>query len=422
MAAPGLRIEQLTTGDEVVTGQIVDTNAAWLSERIFELGAYPARRVTVGDVLDELVAALREAAARAEVVLVSGGLGPTLDDRTAEAASVAYGLPLVTDEAQLARLKARFAAAGRTFTENNARQVRFPAGAEVLENALGTAPGFVIPAAPGRGEVWFFPGVPREFQGLVETRLLPRLRARLEAMGVYRHRIVLPCYGLAESHLDARIRPLLPEHPHVRYGTRTRFPENWAILVGEGTSAAEARERCEALAARARPVLGHALYGEDGRSFAAVTLDALRARGWRVGFAESLTAGLAAALLAEVPGASDVLLGSSVTYATALKHAWLGVPEEVLDAGVVSEACARAMAEGARTATGADLAVALTGWADAGGGEPGTVWAAIAGQGETLAFCRRFPFDRNQVRRAAAYLALDLLRRRALGLEDRESR
>jgi nicotinamide-nucleotide amidase len=417
--APALRIEQISTGDEVVTGQIVDTNAAWLSEQVFELGAYMARRTTVGDVREEIVAALREAASRADVVAVTGGLGPTLDDLTAESAAEAFGCPLVLDEEQFARLRARFAAMGRTFTENNARQAMIPGGAEVLPNEWGTAPGFVVPAGPGRGEVWFFPGVPREFQGLVERFLLPRLRARLAAAGVHRHRIILPCYGLAESHLDARIRPLLPDHPFVRYGTRTRFPENWAVFVGEGESDEVARARCEALVARAREVLGPSVYGEEGRSFAAVTLDALRARGWRVGLAESLTAGLAASLLAEVPGASDVLLGSAVTYAEALKTRWLGVPAATLATdGVVSEACARAMAEGARDATGADVAVSLTGWADAGGaGEAGTVWAAIAGAGETRAVCRRFPLARNRVRLAAAYLALDLLRRRALGLE-----
>jgi PncC family amidohydrolase len=166
-------------------------------------------------------------------------------------------------------------------------------------------------------------------------------------------------------------------------------------------------------------VLGPAVYGEAGQSFAAATLDALRGRGLRVAFAESLTAGLAAALLAEAPGASDVLVGSSETYAEDLKRRWLGVPALVLATdGAVSVACARAMAEGALRTSGADVAVALTGWADAGGGgEAGTVWAAIAGAGETRAIRQRFPFGRNEVRRAAAYLALDLLRRRALGLE-----
>ena len=414
-----MRIEQLTTGDEVVTGQIVDTNAAWLSERLFELGAYVARRATVGDVLEEIVAALREAAARADVTIVSGGLGPTIDDRTAEAASVAFGRPLVCDEAQLERLRARFAAAGRTFTENNARQAWVPDGAGVITNEFGTAPAFVVPAAGGLGEVWFLPGVPREFKGLAEAHLLPRLRERLAAAGIHRHRIVLPCYGLPESHLDARIRPLLADHPFVRFGTRVRFPEVWANFVGEGTTGDEARARCEALADRAREVLGAAVYDLSGRSFAEVTLEALRHRGWRVAFAESLTAGLAAALLAEVPGASEVLLGSSVTYAEALKASWLGVPPELLaHEGAVSEACATAMAEGALRASGADVAVALTGWADAGGtGEAGLVWAAIAGRGETRALRVRLPFARNMVRRAAAFLAHDLLRRRALGLE-----
>jgi PncC family amidohydrolase len=222
--------------------------------------------------------------------------------------------------------------------------------------------------------------------------------------------------------MDQAVRPLLERHPHVRYGTRTTFPENHVKLLAEGASAAEAEGRCEALEREVREALGVSVYGGADDTFAGATLAALRTRGWKVCFAESLTAGAAAALLAEAPGASDVLLGSSVTYASGLKERWLGVPSALIETeGVASEACAIAMAEGALRASGADVAVSLTGYAGPGGGPEGlpagTVFAAIAGGGPTRALMRRFPFGRNQVRQGAAYLALELLRRRALGTE-----
>jgi len=418
-----MHIELLTTGDELVSGQILDTNSPWLMDRFFAFGETVRRKVAVGDELDDIVAALREAAARADLVIVSGGLGPTLDDLTVEAASRAFGHEPVVDEAQMERIRAYFASRGRVVTENNARQARVPSGAEVLGNDFGTATAFVLHEREHRCELWFLPGVPRELKGLCEQHLFPRLRERLSAVGVFRSYRAVKCYGIAEAHMDAAVRPLLARHPHVRYGTRTTFPENHVKLLAEGESPAEARSRCEALEREVRETLGPVVFGGADDTFPGVTLAALRARGWKVAFAESLTAGLAAAMLAETPGASDVLLGSSVTYASALKERWLGVPHDVLaHDGAVSEACARAMADGVLAESGADVAVSLTGYAGPEGGPDGlpagTVFAAIAGGGQpTVVRQVRQPFGRNEVRRGAAYLALDLVRRRALGLD-----
>lgn len=414
-----MRIELLTTGDELVSGQIVDTNSPWLMDRFFALGEGVARKVAVGDDLEEIVRALRDAAARAELVIVSGGLGPTLDDLTVEAASAAFRREPVTDPAQLDRLRSFFARIGRPLTADNERQARVPGGSEVLYNDFGTATPFVL--TEGSCELWFLPGVPRELKALAEKYLFPRMRSRLEAAGIHRCYRAVKCYGIAESQMDAIVRPLLARHPHVRYGTRTTFPENHVKLLAEGASPAEARERCEVLEAEVREALGPSVFGGADDTFPSVVLAALRSRGFKVCFAESLTAGLAASTLAEAPGSSEVLLGSSVTYAPELKQRWLGVPAELTGPEtVVSEACARAMAEGALQASGADLAVSLTGWAGPGGGPDGTpagtVCAAIAGAGPTRSLTRRLPFGRPEVRLGAAYLALDLLRRRALGL------
>lgn len=415
-----MHIELLTTGDELVSGQILDTNSPWLMDRFFAFGETVRRKVAVGDELADIVEALRDAAARSDLVIVSGGLGPTLDDLSVEAASTAFGHESVVDAAQLERIRAYFASRGRTLTANNERQARVPSGAEVLGNDFGTATSFVL--HEGRCELWFLPGVPRELKGLCEQHLFPRLRERMAATGVHRCYRAVKCYGIAEAHMDAAVRPLLARHPHVRYGTRTTFPENHVKLLAEGGSADEARARCESLEREVADALGPVVFGGADDTFPGVTVAALRARGWKVAFAESLTAGLTAGLLAEAPGASDVLLGSSVTYASALKERWLGVPRDVIaQHGAVSEACAKAMAEGALAASGADVAVSLTGYAgpEAGpeGLPAGTVFAAIAGSGPTVMHQVRLPFGRNEVRRGAAYLGLDLARRRALGIE-----
>ncbi len=414
-----MRIEMLATGDELVTGQLADTNTTWLGGSLFDIGERLARTTVIGDDLDEIVAALREVAARAEVVVVSGGLGPTVDDRSVEAACLAFGRQPILQQGELARIRARFETLGRSFTPNNERQALVPSGAEVLGNEWGTATAFVIHEASSGAELWFLPGVPAELQALAGAHLLPRLHARIAASGVCRCHREVRCFGIPESHMDQAVRRLLDAHPHVRYGTRVHFPEAYVRLLAEGDTPQEAEARCDAMERDVRQALGPVVFGGEGDSLAGVTVAALKSRSWKVCFAESLTGGLSAATLANVPGASDVLLGSSVTYDPSLKARWLGVPAEVLETdGPVSEACARLMAEGALQASGADVAVSLTGWAGPGGGDEatpvGTVYAAIAGGGQpTLVLHQIFPYGRNGIRRAAAHLALDLLRRRA---------
>jgi len=421
-----MRIEMLATGDELVTGRLADTNSQRLAGMFFNLGERLHRTTVVGDEMDEIVSALREAAARADVVIVSGGLGPTLDDLSVDAACTAFGLTPRMDEAQLERIRQRFERLGRAFTPNNDRQARVPEGSDVLGNDFGTATAFMVPvrSTARTSEVWFFPGVPAELEGIARAHLLPRLRRRIEADGVFHAHREVKCLGIPESHLDQAVRPLLESHPHVRYGTRVHFPEAHARLVASGTSQAEAEERCERIAREVGAAIGRAVFGGEEDTLPSVTVRALMDRSWKICFAESLTAGLAAATLAEAPGASGVMVGSSVTYANDLKERWLGVPREILDRdSAVSEACARAMAEGALRASGADLAVALTGYAGPEGGAdgtpPGTFYAAIAGGGgPTVVKQRRIAYGgREEVRRGAAFLALDLARRRALGEE-----
>jgi nicotinamide-nucleotide amidase len=408
-----LLVELLSTGDELLTGQVVDTNSAWLMDRLWDLGILVKRKTLVGDDRADLEAAVRECCGRADAVVMSGGMGPTEDDLTAEVVAGVLGVPLELHAPSLAAIEARFASFGRTMTPNNARQARVPRGAEVHPNRHGTAPGFSV--GVGRATLTCLPGVPGEFKGLCTEVVLPRLAARLGAVPAAR---LVKLFGVPESHADQTMRPVMddPANRDVRFGYRAHFPEvhlKWMV------SGAGAEARATAIEARVRALFGEAVWGAGKDELPALVVARLTARGERVALAESCTGGLLAGLLTAVSGASSVLDLGVVAYADAMKARVLGVPEQVLAAhGAVSEPVARAMAEGARRLGGAAWGVGITGIAGPTGGTPekpvGTVHLALAGAAGIQAWARRYPGDRERVRRAAAYDALDQLRR-ALG-------
>lgn len=414
-------IELLLTGDELLSGSIADANGSWLAERIFSLGGWVRRITIVGDDFDDLRKALSAAAQRASLVVVSGGLGPTLDDRSVDAACAAFDRqPIVVPE-ELARLEERFRRRGRALTPNNERQARIPSGAEALGNDFGAATAFVVRTDAPPCELWFLPGVPSEFRGIVEQKLLPRVASLAAKRGRHRCVRVIPTFGMPESHVDHRIAPLLADHPEVAYGIQNRLLENRVRLMVEAESAEDAERLCNERAEAIRAALGDAVFGDGEVSLPEVTLAALTERGLEVCFAESLTAGWAASLFASAPGASEALLGSFVTYSDAMKERLLGVSPEILrKEGAVSASCAQAMAEGALQRSGADVAVSLTGWAGPSGGNekdpPGTIYAGVATPRGSTALRRVVPYGRQGIRHAAAHWALDLVRRSALGL------
>src|SRR3954463_1568863 len=221
-----MRIEILCTGDELLNGTIADTNSPWFMNRLFELGELVTRTTVVGDDRQELVSSMREVSARADAVLVSGGLGPTADDLTAACAAEAAGVPLVEDARAMESLRARFAKRNLELTANNARQAQVPQGAEVVLNPVGSAPMFILTL--GRCTLFFVPGVPREYQALVGQEVLPRLAAMLgrEAGRPVRKVRVLKTVKIFESHLDAVVMPIAARHPRIRVGYRTHAPEN----------------------------------------------------------------------------------------------------------------------------------------------------------------------------------------------------
>ncbi len=405
-----IAVELLSTGDELLTGQVVDTNSTWLMDRLWDLGVMVRRKTLVGDDRQDLLAAVRETTARADLVVMSGGMGPTEDDLTAECVAAVLGVPLELHEPSRQVIAERFRKLGRTLTPNNEKQARFPRGAEVIPNRFGSAPGFRVTV--GRGELVCLPGVPVEYRGLCDEWVLPRLAARLGEVPAAR---VVKLFGVPESHADHAMRPVMddPASAGVRFGFRAHWPEVHVKWTVPGPDAAA---RADALLARVRGIFGDAVFGEGKQELPELVVGRLAARGERVALAESCTGGLVAELVTSVPGASAVLDLGVVTYANEAKERILGVPAALLAAhGAVSEPVARAMAEGARAAAGAAWGIGVTGIAGPSGGTPekpvGTVHLALAGPAGTQAAVRLYRGDRERIRRQAAFEALDLLRR-----------
>lgn len=394
----------LTIGDELLSGEVVDTNASWLDGQLAEWGWIVRRHTTVLDDVEAISAALLEAAGAAELVVVSGGLGPTQDDVTLAALARALGVGLVEHAPTVASLRARAERLGRALTPNNLRQAQVPAVGEVLPNAVGTAPAFT--ARLLGAEVYLLPGVPRELRYLAEHVVRPRVSRGQPA--VYRR--TLKVIGLGESQLEHALGSAVGGWTGVRVGFRTLGVENHLKL------AASSPEGLAPAVEAARAALGAQVFGEDEQTIEAVVLAALSARGQTLATAESCTGGLVSQRLTRVPGASSALLGGAVVYANALKVSLAGVPEALLIAhGAVSEPVARALAEGIRARAQATWGVSTTGIAGPGGGTPekpvGLVWIAVAGPDRTEARELRLGGEREQIQAGAAAHALELLRR-----------
>jgi nicotinamide-nucleotide amidase len=417
-----MRVEFLCTGDELVTGLVADTNSTYGEARLFELGVKVQRVQLVGDVRADITRALLEASARADLVLVSGGLGPTSDDFTAECAAEAAGVPLVEHPEVLGWLKERYAKRGMPMNAGALRMARVPQGAEVVRNPEGSAPMFILRLGDSR--LFFVPGVPREYRALVDGELLPRVREALEREPgrVYRAFRLLRTVGIPESQLDARVAPLAAKHPRVVFGFRTHAPENHLKLMAEAPSQAEADAALAAAEADCRAELGTLVFGADAEEYAPVVVKLLRQAGVTLAAAESCTGGLVAQWVTAVPGASDVFIGGAVSYSEKMKRAWVGVPAEVLALHTaVSRQTAVAMAEGVRAVCGSTLGISVTGYAGPGGGteqDPvGTVYIALAAEGHPTRGERlSLTGDRDRVRLFAASNVLELVRQHLLSL------
>ncbi|MDR7556355.1 MAG: competence/damage-inducible protein A [Armatimonadota bacterium] len=406
-----MRAELISVGTELLLGQITDTNAAYLARLLASYGVDLPYKQTVGDNLDRLQAALRLALSRADLVITTGGLGPTEDDLTVEAVAAVLGVPLVYDEAVARDIAAFFAQRRRQPPEAVFRQARIPQGARVIPNRRGTAPGLMVPA--DGCTLFLFPGVPHEMEGLVADGLIPWLAAR--SGGVVIRSRVLRIAGLGESVVEERVRDLIHgTNPTV--APLAKLGEVHLRITAKGApDAVEAMLTEMEAALRAR--LGDAVFGLDDETLQEATARLLLERGKTLAVAESCTAGLVTARLADRPGASAFLLAGYVPYSNEAKVRDLEVPTALLaEHGAVSAPVAVAMAEGARRRTGADLGLAVTGIAGPSGGSEakpvGLVYVALASTGPHRVEEVRFGANlaRGTVRHLAAQTALNLLR------------
>lgn len=419
-ANPIVSAEILATGEEIRTGALVDSNSAFIAEKLELCGVKVMRLNAIGDELDQLTAILREIGSRADVSVVTGGLGPTVDDLTAQAAADAAGVGLRMDPAALASIEDFFRRRNRSMNPSIRKQAMLPDGAEVLFNPVGTAPGFQLRI--GSCRFFFLPGVPFEMKRMLADHVLPRMTTLLGGRREARRVKTLSCFGLTESLTGERLDGLEKEFPGVRLGLRARFPEIQVKLYGSGADEVRVAGELDQAAAFARERLGDILFTDSGESMEAVVGRLLRERNATLAAAESCTGGLIAHRLTEVAGSSDYFLLAAVTYADAAKTRVLGVGQETLTrCGAVHADTARDMAVGVRRLAGATYGIATSGIAGPTGGNAekpvGTVCIGLATPGQALGYRFHLNYGRRSMnKKMFAMKALDVLRRELLGL------
>jgi competence/damage-inducible protein CinA-like protein len=418
LRAESMQAEILATGDEIRSGALIDTNSAFIAEVLEQNGLQVTRHQSVGDDMGMLAAVIAEISRRADVAVVTGGLGPTLDDMSAAAAARAAGLELVLDVRALEDIENFFRERNRSMANSNRKQAYLPKGSVTLYNPVGTAPGFQIKI--GRCEFFFLPGVPYEMKKILTEQVSPRLQTLQGSQRQYCLIRTLSSFGLPESSVGEMVADLETQFPAVKLGLRAKFPEIQVKLYSRRRNQRAGQADLDAAAQWVARQLGNHLFSANGRSMEAVLGELLRARQATVAVAESCTGGLVANWLTNVAGSSDYFLLSAVTYANAAKVRVLGVsPDTLAQFGAVHEETAREMAVGVRQVAGATYGLATTGIAGPSGGSAdkpvGTVCIGIA-TAERI-FSRRLSFffgKRLMNKRIFAMAALDMLRRALL--------
>lgn len=408
--------EIVSVGTELLMGQIVNTDAQFIASHLAPLGYRALYQVTVGDNPARLAGVVQSALARADVVLFTGGLGPTDDDLTKETVAQALGLEVAVVPEEEARLRAYFASRGKEMTPNNLKQARFPTGSIILPNPNGTAPGCIM-EADGKAAI-LMPGPPRELYPMFHDHVLPYLEKR---SGVRLHSRELRIFGMGESELTYRLRDLIAAQTNPTIAPYVKTSEVTLRVTAQCQDDAEGERLVAPVIDAILARLGSIVYSTNGESLPALCVRLLLRQGATLAVAESCTGGMLASSIVDIPGCSACFLEGAVTYANGAKVRRLGVSEGTLATdGAVSLACAQQMAEGLRAATGATYALATTGIAGPDGGTPekpvGLVYVALAGPGRTEVRKLCLSGDRTRIRTAATLHALDLLRRSLLGL------
>ncbi|WP_297722018.1 competence/damage-inducible protein A [Intestinimonas sp.] len=411
--------ELIAVGTELLLGNIANTDAQMISQGLSAMGINVYYHTVVGDNPDRLRAAVEVAKGRADILITTGGLGPTCDDLTKQTLSAAFGLPLVFHQPSADRIADYFRRLhpDRPMTENNLQQAMLPQGCTVFENDWGTAPGCAFES--GGIRVLMLPGPPRECRAMFEHRALPYLQSLSDGVILSR---TLKLFGIGESAMEAKLREKMNAMTNPTLAPYAKEGECELRITAHAPDADAARALIAPVEADIRTLFGPLIYGADVKNLESAVLQLLKDRGLTLGSAESCTGGLIAKRITDLPGASAVFRGGVVSYTDAVKHNVLGVPQDLLDQyGAVSPQVAQAMAQGARKALGCDLAVSTTGVAgpdsDDWGNPVGLVYAALAGPD----FCQVKTLHlgasgRAGIRNRAAHHAFDLVRRHLTGL------
>jgi nicotinamide-nucleotide amidase len=410
-----MKIEIVCTGDEVLTGKIVNTNFSYISQRLEDAGLSVHWGTTVGDDRETLLAAFGLAAGRADAVIVNGGLGPTVDDLSQEVAARAAGVDLVLNEAWLATMESYFARRSRVMPPNNRKQAMLPSTAEILDNPIGTACGFAVDI--GKARFFFTPGVPRELRRMLEEQVIPRLLAKSGLQSTI-HLKRFHSYGIGESHADtllAGLEDMVPDRS-VKLGFRAHYPQLETKLTVRGTDKADVDRKLAPVVAEVRKRLGNFILAEDDQTLEGVVLSALTARQATLAVAETFTGGQIAARLAPLPGAEAVFRRGVVSRDLGQLGAAIGLDAPIAE---IAKETAEAAARAVRAVTGASHALAVLVDLDEGADRiefGGTICIGIATDGETVSRRARVIGGRDWVRLGAIELGLDCLRRHLQGL------
>jgi nicotinamide-nucleotide amidase len=411
--------EIIAIGSELLTPFRQDTNSLYITAQLNSLGVEVGFKTIVGDDFKDLVRVIMAALSRADILVLSGGLGPTEDDLTREAVAESLGLPLRRDPEIVRAIERRFAEHGWKMSPNNVKQGDVITGATVLPNANGTAPGqWITGKADGTEKIIvLLPGPPNELKALFESSVLERLRAKVPKQSIATR--VLKITGMGESACDARVAPIYKRFTDVRTTILAAPGEIQLHLRTQAQSAEAAQQRVDELVSLVEDELGDSVYSDNGDSLEQIVSYYLQMRNATLSVAESCTGGLVAERLTSVSGSSRYFIGGAVVYSNALKTDFADVPKDLIEVyGAVSEQVARALAEGIRKRCGATLGLGITGVAGPTGGTAekpvGLVFHALASESGTEMLKRNFPGDRQRVRWFASQQALDMVRRKLM--------
>ncbi len=410
-----MRCDVLAVGTELLLGQIIDSNSAWMGSELALHGIDSFVQVKVGDNIGRIEVQLRRMLADADAVIMCGGLGPTHDDLTRSAIAAVMGVELIEDPALVEVIRAMFESRGRVMAESNRQQAEVPVGASVIPQTRGTAPGLICPIMiDGVAKVVYaVPGVPHEMQDMIHRAIIPDLLERSGERAVIASR-VLRTWGESESGLNERLDGIIDQLETPDTPTLAFLASGWnglkVRLTAKGKTADDCAAQLDQWEAAVREEIGEFVFGTDEDTMESVVLDLCRQRGLTLAVAESVTGGLVGGRLTDIPGASEVFVGGVVSYATSVKQQLLGVS----DGPVVSELAAREMAAGVRERLVADVGLSLTGVAgpDEQDGEPaGTLFVGMIGPGFDEVRQIRLPGIREQMRQFSVITALGFLRR-----------